>query len=52
LTINHFSRKEELKMTKVAIGQITPITGDKKQNLEKMKQLTLEAVEKGAHFRY
>jgi predicted amidohydrolase len=32
----------------VAIGQITPITGDKKQHLEKMKNLTLEAVEKGA----
>ncbi|MFC4305308.1 carbon-nitrogen hydrolase family protein [Cohnella boryungensis] len=35
-------------MTKVAIGQITPITGDKNKNLEKMKELTLEAVENGA----
>jgi predicted amidohydrolase len=35
-------------LTKVAIVQITPITGEKKQNLEKMKKLTLEAVEKGA----
>ncbi|USK31532.1 carbon-nitrogen hydrolase family protein (plasmid) [Bacillus sp. CMF21] len=35
-------------MTKIAIGQITPITGDKKQNLKKMKDFTLEAAEKGA----
>jgi predicted amidohydrolase len=35
-------------MTKVAIGQITPVTGDKKQNLKKMEEFTLEAVEKGA----
>jgi predicted amidohydrolase len=35
-------------MTKIAIGQITPVTGDKKQNLKKMEEYTLEAVEKGA----
>jgi predicted amidohydrolase len=35
-------------MVKVAIGQITPKTGQKLKNLEKMKEQTLEAVENGS----
>jgi predicted amidohydrolase len=35
-------------MVKIAIGQITPLTGDKNSNREKMKQFTIEAAENGA----
>lgn len=35
-------------MVKVAIGQITPATGQKNVNLEKMKKFTIEAAEEGA----
>jgi predicted amidohydrolase len=49
--LNEFAIFKELEvvlMTKVAIGQITPKTGQKHENLEKMKQQTLEAVKNGA----
>lgn len=35
-------------MTKIAIGQITPVTGEKRSNLEKMKRFTEEAAHDGA----
>jgi len=35
-------------MLKVAIGQITPKTGEKEFNIQKMKELTLQAVESDA----
>ncbi|MGM0878178.1 MAG: carbon-nitrogen hydrolase family protein [Bacillota bacterium] len=34
-------------MVKIAIGQITPETGQKNKNLEKMKRYTIEAAEQG-----
>lgn len=36
-------------MIKVALGQIAPVTADKEANFEKMKKLTIEAAEQGAH---
>ncbi|MBO1515005.1 carbon-nitrogen hydrolase family protein [Metabacillus bambusae] len=35
-------------MVKIAIGQITPETGQKNKNLEKMKRYTIDAAEQGA----
>ncbi len=35
-------------MVKVAIGQITPKTGEKEINLQKMKELSIQAIEQGA----